>query len=38
MFAHECKEDIFAGYDHGKDAGVVHVGDHHTVPGKKFWT
>ena len=38
MFAHESREDFFAGYDHGKQAGVVHVGDHHTVPGKKFWT
>ncbi|MGW8178803.1 MAG: DUF5107 domain-containing protein, partial [bacterium] len=38
MFAHDSKEDFFAGYDHGKQAGVVHVGDHHQVPGKKFWT
>lgn len=38
MFAHESEEDFFAGYDHGKHAGVVHVGDHHTVPGRKFWT
>jgi tetratricopeptide (TPR) repeat protein len=36
-FCFECKEDFLAGYDHGKHAGVVHVADHHVVPGKKFW-
>jgi tetratricopeptide (TPR) repeat protein len=38
FFAWESEEDFFAGYDHGRDAGVVFVGDHHFVPGKKFWT
>lgn len=38
FFAWNCDEDFLAGYDHGKDAGVVHVADHHIVPGKKFWT
>jgi tetratricopeptide (TPR) repeat protein len=38
FFAWNCEEDFFAGYDHGKKAGVVHVADHHAVPGKKFWT
>ena len=38
FFAWNCKEDFLAGYDHGKEAGVVHVADHNTVPGKKFWT
>ncbi|MCJ7682646.1 MAG: DUF5107 domain-containing protein, partial [Candidatus Aminicenantes bacterium] len=38
FFAWDCREDFVAGYDHGKDAGVVHVADHHVVPGKKFWT
>lgn len=38
MFAWDCREDFLAGYDHGRSAGVVHVADHHVVPGKKFWT
>ena len=25
------------GYDHGKNAGTVHVGDHHIVRGAKPW-
>lgn len=38
FFAWNCEDDFLAGYDHGKGAGVVHVADHHVVPGKKFWT
>ncbi|MFC1502306.1 DUF5107 domain-containing protein [bacterium] len=38
LFAWNCQEDFSAGYDHGKQAGVVHVADHHIMPGKKFWT
>ncbi|MBL7082410.1 MAG: DUF5107 domain-containing protein [Candidatus Aminicenantes bacterium] len=38
FFAWNCKEDFLAGYDHGKEAGVVHFADHNIVPGKKFWT
>ena len=38
MFAWNYKDDFFAGYDHGKEAGIVSVADHHVVPGKKFWT
>jgi tetratricopeptide (TPR) repeat protein len=38
MFAWNYEEDFFAGYDHGKQAGVMSVADHHIVPGKKFWT
>ncbi len=38
MFAWNCQEDFFAGYDHGKGAGTMSVADHHIVPGKKFWT
>ncbi len=30
--------NFLAGYDHGKQAGVVHVADHHISPGKKQWT
>ena len=29
--------DFFGGYDHGKDAGTVMVGNHHIIPGKKMW-
>jgi hypothetical protein len=32
------KEDFFGGYDHFKQAGVVHVANHHISPGKKQWT
>lgn len=31
-------EDFFGGYDHSKQAGIVHVADHHIAPGKKQWT
>lgn len=31
-------EDFFGGYDHRRDAGFVHVADHHIAPGKKQWT
>lgn len=37
FFAWNYEDDFFGGYDHGKQAGVVHVADHHLVPGKKFW-
>ncbi|MDD5262767.1 MAG: DUF5107 domain-containing protein [Methylacidiphilales bacterium] len=30
--------DFFGGYDHGKEAGVIHVANHHISPGKKQWT
>lgn len=38
FFAWNDEDDFLAGYDHGKEAGVVHVADHHIAPGKKFWT
>jgi tetratricopeptide (TPR) repeat protein len=38
FFAWNVREDFFAGYDHDKHAGVVHVADHHVVPGMKLWT
>ena len=38
FFAFGSEEDFFAGYDHGKNAGVIFVGDHTQVPGKKLWT
>jgi tetratricopeptide (TPR) repeat protein len=32
------REDFFGGYDHGIQAGLVHVANHHISPGKKQWT
>lgn len=32
------QEDFFGGYDHFKQAGLVHIADHHIAPGKKQWT
>jgi len=29
--------DFVGGYDHGRRAGVLHVADHHVIPGKKQW-
>ncbi|MGH7970391.1 MAG: DUF5107 domain-containing protein, partial [Limisphaerales bacterium] len=29
--------DFLGGYDHQRQAGVLHVADHHVVPGKKQW-
>ena len=37
FFAWNYEDDFLAGYDHGKKAGVIHVADHHIVPGKKFF-
>ena len=37
-FASASDYDFFGGYDHGKEAGVVHIGDHHISPGKKMFT
>jgi len=36
-FAWNYEEPFFGGYDHGKRAGVLHVADHHVVPGKKLF-
>ncbi len=30
--------DFFGGYDHFKQAGLVHIANHHIAPGKKQWT
>lgn len=38
MFAWNYQDDFFAGYDHGRQAGILSVADHHIIPGKKFWT
>jgi tetratricopeptide (TPR) repeat protein len=37
FFTWDLKEDFSGGYDHGKHAGVVHVGSHHIVSGAKLW-
>ncbi len=37
FFAWNLQEDFSGGYDHGKEAGVVHVGNHHVVCGAKLW-
>jgi tetratricopeptide (TPR) repeat protein len=38
VFAWNYQDDFFAGYDHGKEAGVMSIADHNVVPGKKFFT
>jgi tetratricopeptide (TPR) repeat protein len=37
FFAWQLQEDFMGGYDHGKQAGVVHVANHHVVGGAKLW-
>lgn len=37
MFVYDQKEDFIGGYDHGKDAGTMLVGNHNIVKGGKFW-
>jgi tetratricopeptide (TPR) repeat protein len=32
------EDDFVAGYDHGLNAGILSVNDHHIVAGKKFFT
>ncbi|MCP5521432.1 MAG: DUF5107 domain-containing protein [Verrucomicrobiales bacterium] len=36
-FAWDLQEDFMGGYDHGREAGVVHVADHNVVCGAKLW-
>ncbi|MDO5516431.1 MAG: DUF5107 domain-containing protein [Clostridium sp.] len=36
--AAKSKYDFVGGYDYGKEAGILHVADHHISPGKKQWT
>ena len=38
FFVYRSGQDFLGGYDHGRRAGVVHVADRDTMPGKKFWT
>jgi Tfp pilus assembly protein PilF len=37
FFVYDSNLDFFGGYDHARHAGVAHVADHETVPGKKLW-
>lgn len=36
--AHHSDFDFIGNYDHGRQAGMMHVANHHLVPGKKQWT
>jgi tetratricopeptide (TPR) repeat protein len=36
--AYHSDFDFVGCYDHGLQAGMMHVADHHIVPGKKQWT
>lgn len=36
-FAYDLKENFMGGYDHGKETGTVHFGDHNIVKGAKLW-
>lgn len=36
--AHRSDYDFLGGYDHEREAGTLHIADHHVAPGKKLWT
>ena len=36
--AYHSDYDFLGSYDHGQRAGMLHVANHHLVPGKKQWT
>ncbi len=36
--AYHSDYDFIGNYDYGKDAGLLHIADHHLSPGKKQWT
>lgn len=36
--AYHSDYNFVGGYDHGKNAGILHIADHHVSPGKKQWT
>lgn len=36
--AYKSDYNFVGGYDHGVQAGLLHVADHHVSPGKKQWT
>ncbi|AWG22784.1 hypothetical protein FFWV33_15230 [Flavobacterium faecale] len=37
FFSWDLKEDFMGGYDHGKQSGTIHVGDHNIIKGAKLW-
>jgi tetratricopeptide (TPR) repeat protein len=37
FFVYNLQDDFFAGYDFKKDAGTMHIGNHHIVAGAKLW-
>lgn len=37
FFSWKPQENYFGGYNHGKKAGTVWIGNHHVTPGMKFW-
>ena len=37
FFCYKSDYDFMGGIDHTRKTGVIQVGDHHTVPGKKMW-
>lgn len=36
--AYHSDYNFVGGYDYGKEAGILHIADHHIAPGKKQWT
>ena len=37
FFIDDLQEDFMGGYDHGKNAGTIHFGNHHITKGAKLW-
>jgi len=37
FFINNLQEDFMGGYDHGKNAGIVHFGNHNITKGAKLW-
>lgn len=38
FMAYHSDFDFLGSYDHGEQAGMLHVANHHVAPGKKQWT
>ncbi|MCC7086405.1 MAG: DUF5107 domain-containing protein [Pirellulales bacterium] len=38
FMAHHSDYDFVGSYDHGRQAGLLHIANHHISPGKKQWT
>lgn len=38
FMAYKSDFDFVGGYDYSRNAGLLHVADHHIAPGKKQWT